>query len=383
MHVSRIPAHSAGDALRRRHEALPDVVQTRTRRLYFAAIPVVQCALAAGLSWYIAEQIFGHFQPFFAPIAAVVSLGLSVGSRWRRSVELIVGVAVGIAVADLLVRFIGSGTWQIMVTIAVAMTVAVIIDNGPMVPIQAASSAVLASILLSSGSSAFTAGLDRMIDALVGAGAAFLAVAFLPTHPVWRARRDAARIVIVLKAVVEETVEGLRTDDEELIADALEEARSTQPAIDAFRADLKGGFEISTISPLYWRARPRLKRLDEIADPLDNAMRNLRVLVRRSLASVQVGEHVDGDVIDAVAGLLPALNVVQDMILADPGQQPDAAATARAVRTAARQAPVRRVSGRGVAETVILSQLRSILVDMLEVAGMSKASAVATLRSER
>lgn len=57
---------------------------------------------------------------FFAPVAALVCLGMSYGQRLRRTVEIVVGVAVGVAVADLVVRVVGVGTWQIVLTVAVA-----------------------------------------------------------------------------------------------------------------------------------------------------------------------------------------------------------------------------------------------------------------------
>jgi uncharacterized membrane protein YgaE (UPF0421/DUF939 family) len=39
------------------------------------AMPVIQAAVAAGLSWLVAVNIVGHRSPFFAPIAAVICLG--------------------------------------------------------------------------------------------------------------------------------------------------------------------------------------------------------------------------------------------------------------------------------------------------------------------
>ena len=52
---------------------LPSPVRSRVSRLMNSAFPIFQCALAAGLSWWIATQIFSHIEPFFAPIAAIIS----------------------------------------------------------------------------------------------------------------------------------------------------------------------------------------------------------------------------------------------------------------------------------------------------------------------
>ena len=55
---------------------------------------------AAGVAWLLAVLVLGHEQPVFASIAAVISLGMTVGERTRRVVELVLGVAFGVAIAD-------------------------------------------------------------------------------------------------------------------------------------------------------------------------------------------------------------------------------------------------------------------------------------------
>jgi uncharacterized membrane protein YgaE (UPF0421/DUF939 family) len=55
--------------------AVPDRVRAQLRLLRSSAVPILQCGLAAGLAWLVAGNLIGHEQPFFAPIAAVISLG--------------------------------------------------------------------------------------------------------------------------------------------------------------------------------------------------------------------------------------------------------------------------------------------------------------------
>ena len=81
---------------------------------------IVQCAAAAGVSWLIAAELLGHQTPFFAPVAAVVSLGTSYGQRLRRVAEVTAGVALGVLLADLLAILIGSGWWQLMLVVTLA-----------------------------------------------------------------------------------------------------------------------------------------------------------------------------------------------------------------------------------------------------------------------
>ena len=351
-------------------------LEASVRRLKLSGLPILQCGLAAGLAWWVAQSLIGHEAPFFAPIAAVVSLGISLGARLRRSFELVAGVTVGIGVGDLLVSLIGTGPWQIGLVVTLAMSTAVFLDGGPIIALQAGSSAVLVATLIPPGG---PAGPNRMIDSLVGGLVGVAVVALIPTHPVLRARKDAVTVITTAGSVLRSVAEGLLANDSRPIVSALSKARATQPAIDALRADLRGGREISRISPLYWNSRARLDRLSKTADPLDNAVRNIRVLARRSLTSVRDDEILDPRLIDVVDKLADATAVLSAMMLAAPGQQPDQAEAARVLRTVARTATPELMAGAGLSAVVVLAQIRSIIVDLLQVAGLSRVSALATL----
>jgi uncharacterized membrane protein YgaE (UPF0421/DUF939 family) len=131
-----------------------------------AAIPVVQTALAAGLSWFVAVHLFGHRAPSFAPVAAIVSIDMSLGQRLRRAAELIVGASAGVGVAALLISAIGTGPWQIAIIVALAMSIAVLVNGRAVINVQAGVSAILVATLYVPGD---TSGFDRLCDGLIGA----------------------------------------------------------------------------------------------------------------------------------------------------------------------------------------------------------------------
>src|SRR6185437_12319175 len=81
-------------------------VFARARRVRGTLLLALQGGVAAGLAWFIAHGLLGRQQPFFAPIAAVIVLNVSVGQKLRRGVELLVGVATGILVGDVIVYII-------------------------------------------------------------------------------------------------------------------------------------------------------------------------------------------------------------------------------------------------------------------------------------
>ena len=57
-------------------------------RLRSGWLPILQTAVAACLAWFLAVLILGLERPTFAPIAAVIVLGLAVGERRRPDGEL-------------------------------------------------------------------------------------------------------------------------------------------------------------------------------------------------------------------------------------------------------------------------------------------------------
>ncbi|MFE6920267.1 aromatic acid exporter family protein [Nocardia sp. NPDC057663] len=344
-------------------------------RLRLSAIPIIQCSLGAALAWFIAHNVIGHPEPFFAPTAAVVSIGISFGARIRRSVELVVGVAVGIGIGDLFIAQVGTGVWQVGLVVAAAMVCAVFLDGGSIITIQAAGSAVLVATLSQSAAE----GPGRMIDALVGGLVGVLMVGLIPLHPVRRAREHAADVLSVMSKSMITCADGLLEQDSAKVHDALTAVRATQGQIDALRSALEGGREVSRISPLYWNSRKRLARIRSAADPLDNAVRNTRVLLRRSLTLVRDDEVLDPRLIDLVNQLGHTTDVVRKMMLADPGEQPDQAEATRALRSVAKNARPELVAGAGLSAHVVFAQIRSIVVDLMVVCGMQRISAMALL----
>ncbi|MEV0058685.1 aromatic acid exporter family protein [Nocardia sp. NPDC058379] len=352
-----------------------DRLKASAVRLRLSTIPIIQCSLGAALAWFIAHNVIGHPDPFFAPTAAVVSIGISFGARIRRSVELVVGVAVGIGIGDLFIAQVGTGVWQVGLVVAAAMACSVFLDGGSIITIQAAGSAVLVSTLSQSPG----AGPSRMIDALVGGLVGVLMVGLIPLHPVRRAREHAADVLSVMSKSMITCADGLLEQDSDKVHESLTAVRATQKQIDALRSALEGGREVSRISPLYWNSRKRLARIHSAADPLDNAVRNTRVLLRRSLTLVRDDEVLDPRLIDLVDQLGNATDVVRRMMLADPGEQPDQAEATRALRSVAKKARPELVVGAGLSAHVVFAQIRSIVVDLMVVCGMQRISAMALL----
>ena len=142
--------------------------------------------MAAALAWFLAHDVIGRPMPFFAPIAAVITLASSMGQRLRRTAELVIGVAIGIGVGDSLILLIGSGPWQIGLVVVLAILVATGVGGGTPLVVQSASSAVLVATLTRTTGLPWT----RFFDALVGGGVGLAVMTILlPLNPLTVVRR--------------------------------------------------------------------------------------------------------------------------------------------------------------------------------------------------
>src|SRR3954447_14961656 len=59
-------------------------------------------AVAAGIAWALAHQLFGHPQPVFAAVAALISLAPGLPSRGGQAVNMMLGLATGLLVGEVL-----------------------------------------------------------------------------------------------------------------------------------------------------------------------------------------------------------------------------------------------------------------------------------------
>jgi uncharacterized membrane protein YgaE (UPF0421/DUF939 family) len=345
--------------------------RTSLGRLRSTSWSIAQCALAAMLAWRIADAVLDHPRPFFAPVAAVVCLGVSSSARLRRVGELGVGVTIGVGIADLLVREIGNGWWQIGLVVMLAMGTAQLFGGGNLVTAQAA----VQSIFLVALPQTPGGGLYRWEDALTGASCALLIAAVLPGNPARTVRPQAQLMISELAAVVADAAFALRTGEAELADAALERARGTQVDVNRWTEALKSGEEISRISPLRWRHVEDLARYREGLIGVDRAARNMRVAIRRIAAVLDRGQQLPPALADVLDDLALTLRKLHEEVGREPrGTEAPAALS----ELAGRLDPV-ALGARTMSENVVVAQVRSAVVDLLGATGMDLAQARATL----
>jgi len=379
--LPRVPRDTAD--IRRRGEALLDEVAARSRadlrhrlaRLRIAGPLIVQSAVAAGGAWYLARQIpGGSGAPFFAPVAAVVSIGSALGQRLRRTVELVLGVSLGVGVGDVLARAVGNSTGALVLVVALAMGAAVLLDGGQLLVMQAGTSSVLVATLLPSGGG--LAGLDRCGNALIGGAVGILVgLVLLPLNPLAVAGRATRPVIDAASRGLDATADALAAADLDAGLAALTNLRSLNAAIAAMSTAVATCEEIARVAPIRWRTRDRFESYALAAPQLDYAVRNARVLGRRATVLLRQGNSCPPQVVEAVRLLARAMRAL--------GAWLGEAAEPRECRTLLVEA---FAQARGATEPdspdsliVLIAQIRSVAYDLLRATGLNRVEALELL----
>ncbi|MBC7638948.1 MAG: FUSC family protein [Rhodoferax sp.] len=336
-------------------------LERRIERLRRYGWHIAQCAVAGAVAYLLAHALLGHPQPFFAPVAAIVSLGLSYGQRLRRVGEVTIGIALGVLIGDVFANVFGTGAWQLLLAVVVAMTLAIMLDASPLLIIQAGvQSAIVTTLAPSAG-----AGLGRWLDAVCGGLVALLAAAVVPGSPLRRPRRVAGGIAHELSTWLHDAAAAARTADLDLAYRTLERARRSESALDDLRQATREGLDVARSSP--WRRHHRgdILAVADLAVPLDRAVRNARVLLRRTVVVTRRGETLPDDTL----ALLDALAGATTTIARELDEQREPRRAVVALRTAAADSS-RVATGGSLSADVVLAQTRSLVVDLLQLCGV-------------
>ncbi|MFJ6955713.1 FUSC family protein [Micromonospora aurantiaca (nom. illeg.)] len=357
---------SAMDELRHRGKA---TLHDRLHRVRTAFGLAVQAGLAAGLAYLVAHRLLKNPQPVFAPISAVGTLAASVGQRFRRTVELIVGVAVGVLVGDALIYFVGTGAWQLALVVTSAILLSIFAGASVAIVIQAAATAVLIVTLSPS-----TENLEfpRFIDALLGGGIALLVTAILlPLNPLRVINRAARPALDLLAGQLDACADAVRSRDRDAAQQALFRLRENKEELAALSEAIEGAKETSTLSPARWHRRSELTHYAEAADPIDRAMRNTGTLIRRAVTMIEDSEPVPEPMPDAIGHLAESVRLLRQEFAA--GQEPQEARerSLRAVSEAGRA----YAEGVGFSGSVVIAQVRTTASDLMVASGIEQEEA--------
>jgi uncharacterized membrane protein YgaE (UPF0421/DUF939 family) len=238
-----------------------------------ASRDILLSTAAAALAWRLAVAWTGNPQPIFAAIAAIVCLAPGVASHRRQAVGMLIGVSIGIVVAEIARAVPGvEGTWRIAAVTLVTMFAASSFGLNAVMVIQAGASAVLVI-----GSTAHTVAADRFAHTAIGGGVGLLFTQVLFTSdPLGQVRAAVARLATASGAVLDAMAGPVERSDTSTLAARTEETRAAEAALSAALATADAIVRLTVRGRL---AAPRvdaeLARVRAVATALTTALQSL------------------------------------------------------------------------------------------------------------
>ena len=330
-----------------------------------------QAALATAPSWALAQQLFGHPRPIFAPVAGLIAVSTTLGQRRRYAVEMVLGIALGIGIADALFTLIGAGTWQIAAIVVGAMVAAVALNGSVVLVSEAAVSALLVVTVQTPGSGLSGA---RFLDSLLGGLIGLIVTSVLPASPGRTVHRAAALMLAEIAATLEEVAQALERRDPDPAERAWTRASEIDP--DDLNEAIAAGRETLRLAPWLRGTRAQFDRYAHAYTQIDNAVTSVEALSRGAVRAIAQGDNVPPPVPEALRELADAVWRLEATL--DYGSD-ETAVREPALRAAARATLVLEQTA-NLSVSVIVVQTRATAVDLLRGSGLDRDEAERLVR---
>jgi uncharacterized membrane protein YgaE (UPF0421/DUF939 family) len=321
--------------------------------------------------------VWGHAGPLFAATSALISLNFAATSHVRRTLEVAIGCTFGIVVGDLVMTWLGQGLWQAALVVFVSLIISRFLDSGVVFSMQFGLQSLLVVLLPLPESGPFS----RSLDAVTGGVVALILVVLWPKDPSRQPAKALSSLLQEAAAVVRELARALGHDDTKLAWHSLVRARGTQSLLETSAKEMKESAEFARISPSGWRRRGDVAQLQRVQKEADLAVRNIRVLCRRTatlMSNEVLSEDTRADLADAMETLADAVLVLSSSV-ADPSpvarDRHMAQARNRLVELSSKLAPHTLGSADSQAVGLVM-MLRPLTIDLLEATGVPHDTAV-------
>lgn len=348
-------------------------VRSGAARVRGAVIPNTQAALLATLAYVICRYLMGQPFPVFGAVACYLALGFSRNRQPRRVLEIGLGATFGVFVGELLATTIGFGWWQLLLVLLVTPLWARFIDRSDLMTFQTSiNSMVVASMgMMAIGHDLPHSSVGRWLDALVGAGVALVGTVVFPTSITTRPRRNTSEALLRLADALQAVGDTLGREGQGGAARGyLAEARVL---LTDGRAAQSSASDIAALNPRLRDERQELAELDRLLELGGRLHTSLTMLARQARSHVAPEPRASALVVEASQALRHLGHAVGHW-----NKPMLARAEARHLAAELKPHAVAR-SKSDWRTTALVSLLRAVVVDLLQLTGLSLAQARAEL----
>lgn len=247
-------------------------------------LQIVKTAFAAALSWFIASSLLHSEYPYFAAVAAIITVQVTVADSVNKATQRIIGIIGGVLLSMLLGHWFQVSAISIFFIILTGMGIAKAFRMNPQIISQVAISSLL---VLAFGQAKAGYAYERIIETILGSGIAVLINALIIPQD---ALPDVEKSMMTYSKRAAATLRGLTA----LLIDSggrRKTGRSEVEALTKMAMESRKSLELAEQSlkynPLLTHKREKLSRLAADIRLLHSIMIQIRG-IRRSLADLQL-----------------------------------------------------------------------------------------------
>ncbi|CAI6053316.1 FUSC family protein [Cohnella sp. JJ-181] len=251
----------------------------------------VKTALACGLSWLLAVAATPNSYPYFAPIAAILTLQVTVADSIQKGLYRIVGIVVGIGISLLAGQWLSVNAWTVALVVLAGLAVSRALRLNAQIGAQIGVTALL--VLAFGNANGYAA--YRILETLLGSSVAVVVnLALVPrdtTHEALHAASGLGKRIADVLRDYDKAVRGERRP-----AWVLEDARGLLRLIQKGNEATALARQSLKFVPLGRGRRDRVERVSDAMDRLEHlsvqARGIARSLVEMEAAGLRIPELV-------------------------------------------------------------------------------------------
>ncbi|MFD2244723.1 FUSC family protein [Pontibacter ruber] len=250
------------------------------------SLQIVKTALAAAISWFVATNLLHAEYPYFAALAAILTVQVTVADSVEKATQRIIGIIGGVMLSMLIGHWFQIGGLSIFVVILLGMWISKALRMNPQIISQVAVSSFL---VLAFGQSEEGYAFDRIIETIIGSAIAVLINAVIVPQD---AIPEVEQSILRLSKIASSTLKSLH-----VILDVSGSRRKTgRSEVDALILEtenchktLKLAEQSLKYNIFLTHKRTRLSRLAVSISKLEHITVQIRG-IRRGLADLQLDE---------------------------------------------------------------------------------------------
>lgn len=245
-------------------------------------LQVLKTALAGGLAWLVAANLLHGPFPYFAPLAAVLTVSVTIAESMKKAGQRFIGTVAGVLVSVVASLWFQVGAFSLFLVIASGMASGALLRLSPFINSQIAVSAVMVLALGHNQGYAY----GRILETVIGSVIAIVINAVvIPPNAVPKAEKRLQKLSEHAADVLENLATALvsrRVSENDLLTDVSKLAKETKTSLEAIAlAD-----ESLRFNPFLSGKRGRLQYLSEGMERLKHISVQIRG-IRRGLIDLR------------------------------------------------------------------------------------------------